>query len=114
MLDVCLAEPRGVHDERFERLAPLHDFGMQFQFGNADVVLGNNRQRETVVWSPFFRVRRQLVVPRQLGPLVDRTLPTTRIENQRRALTKELGPPVFEDDLILVFRLGPGEFQSED
>ena len=64
-------------------------------------------QRETVVWAPFFRVRRELVAPRQTGPLIDRTLSTALIEIQRRALTKELGPPVFEDDLILVFRLGP-------
>jgi len=66
-------------------------------------------QPETVVWAPFFRVRRELIAPRQMGPLVDAALPTVRIENQRRALTKELGPPVFEDDLILVFRLDPGE-----
>jgi hypothetical protein len=64
-------------------------------------------QRETVVWAPFFRVRRELVAPRQTGPLIDRTLSTALIEIQRRALTKELGPPIFEDDLILVFRLGP-------
>ena len=64
-------------------------------------------QRETVVWAPFFRVRRELVAPRQTGPIVDRPLPTPLIEVQRRALTKELGPPVFEDDLILVFRLDP-------
>jgi hypothetical protein len=42
-----------------------------------------------------------------MGPIVDRALPAALIEIQRRALTKELGPPVFEDDLILVFRLGP-------
>jgi hypothetical protein len=64
-------------------------------------------QRETVVWEPFFRVRRELVGPRQTGPLIERALPPARIENQRRGLTKELGPPVFEDELILVFRLGP-------
>jgi hypothetical protein len=66
-------------------------------------------QWETVVWAPFFRVRRELVVPRQMGPLIDRAQPTEQIENQRRALTKELGPPVFEDDLVLVFQLEPGE-----
>ena len=64
-------------------------------------------QQESVIVSPFFRVRRELIGPRQMGPLVDRALPTALVEIQRGALTKELGPPVFEDDLILVFRLGP-------
>jgi len=60
---------------------------------------------KTIVWMPFFAVRRDLIKGRQIGPLVDTPVSRKEIRIQRRVLERILGQPVHEDSDVLVFRV---------
>jgi hypothetical protein len=55
------------------------------------------------LWQPFFRVRRPLIRVRQIGEYVETPYPEPTWAHIRLLLTRALGPPLFEDDLIAVF-----------
>lgn len=56
------------------------------------------------VWRPFATLSRPLLMARQLGTLVRVPLPAAELARARAGLEAELGPPVAEDDEVVVFR----------
>jgi hypothetical protein len=55
------------------------------------------------VWQPFFRVRRPLIRVRQIGEYVDTPYSEASWDRIRLLLTRALGPPLYEDELLAVF-----------
>ena len=54
-------------------------------------------------WKPFFVFRQPLIAIRQVGHLRLGPLPDNHLLPARAALIQALGPPEYEDDLIVVF-----------
>jgi hypothetical protein len=63
------------------------------------------RPRGRIVWTPFRFGGRELVRLRQIGPGERMATDARRLKAQRRALARHLGPPVLEDQQVIVFRL---------
>jgi hypothetical protein len=56
-------------------------------------------------WRPFFFVRTPLVRVRQMGRYVDQEIAGFAMRDFQRLLTKGFGPPIHEDDEVVVFRV---------
>jgi hypothetical protein len=57
-----------------------------------------------MIWAPFRLVREELVRSRQLGPIFEQPVPPATLQRERAVLTGVFGPPIHEDDAIVVFR----------
>jgi hypothetical protein len=56
-----------------------------------------------VVWAPFVFVHEGLVTMRQVGHLVERPYAPVELSRRLATLRAALGPPVAEDDEMVVF-----------
>ncbi len=56
-----------------------------------------------MLWRPFFAWRRPLLLVRQVGEFVETPYPAPLWEEIELRLTRALGPPLYEDDAMIVF-----------
>ncbi len=57
------------------------------------------------IWKPFFWGGRTLVHVRQLGPFVESSIPEAVLQRARSLFSAAFGPPVYEDDSVIAFRV---------
>jgi len=58
-----------------------------------------------IVWAPFAWVHRELLEIRQQGPLAEVPVPAALLALQKSALEATLGEPVYEDDVLVAYRV---------